>query len=94
MRAIHGGKSKHDRIDSQKIAAMLRGGMLPLAYVYPRHMRPARHPLQRRQYFMHHQSELLTIIQNTNTQYNLPPFAKRLGPAANRVDTEKRSRYH
>jgi hypothetical protein len=29
MKAIHGGKAKNDTIDSQKIAALLRGGMLP-----------------------------------------------------------------
>lgn len=33
MKAIHGGKAKHDKIDSQKIATLLRGGMLPKAYV-------------------------------------------------------------
>jgi transposase len=33
MKAIHGGKAKNDKIDSQKIAAVLRGGMLPQAYV-------------------------------------------------------------
>src|SRR5499426_146382 len=30
MKAIHGGKAKNDRIDSQKIAVLLRGGMLPM----------------------------------------------------------------
>ena len=29
MKAIHGGKTKNDRIDSEKIAILLRGGMLP-----------------------------------------------------------------
>jgi len=33
MKAIHGGKAKNDKIDSQKIAVVLRGGMLPQAYV-------------------------------------------------------------
>jgi hypothetical protein len=33
MKAIHGGKAKNDKIDSQKIAALLRGGMLPKASV-------------------------------------------------------------
>ena len=31
MKAIHGGKAKNDQIDSQKMAALLRGGMLPQA---------------------------------------------------------------
>ena len=33
MKAIHGGKAKNDKIDSNKIAVLLRGGMLPQAYV-------------------------------------------------------------
>jgi len=35
MKAIHGGKAKNDRIDSFKIASLIRGGNFPLAYVYP-----------------------------------------------------------
>src|SRR5215469_18884694 len=34
MKAIHGGKAKTDKIDAHKIAVLLRGGMLPQAYVY------------------------------------------------------------
>ncbi len=33
---------------------------------------------------MHQQSELLTHIQNTNSQYNLPAFPKRIGRSENR----------
>jgi hypothetical protein len=47
MKAIHGGKAKNDKIDSQKIAALLRGGMLPQAYVYPAEMRATRDLLRR-----------------------------------------------
>jgi transposase len=36
MKAIHGGKAKNDCIDALKIAMLLRSGMLPQAYVYPR----------------------------------------------------------
>ena len=32
MKAIHSGKAKNDRIDSHKIATLLRGGSLPMAY--------------------------------------------------------------
>jgi len=39
MKAIHGAKAKNDRIDSLKIASLLRGGNFPVAYVYPRLMR-------------------------------------------------------
>src|SRR4029453_14184714 len=42
MKAIHGGKAKNDQIDAHKIAVLLRGGMLPQAYVYPAQMRATR----------------------------------------------------
>ena len=42
MKAIHGGKAKNDRIDAGKIAGLLRGGMFPMAYVYPRAKRETR----------------------------------------------------
>ena len=42
MKAIHGGKAKNDKIDSQKIAVLLRGGLLPQAYVYPAERRATR----------------------------------------------------
>ena len=40
--AIHGGKAKNDKIDSHKIAVLLRGGLLPQASVYPAPMRATR----------------------------------------------------
>jgi hypothetical protein len=52
MKAIHGGKAKNDRIDSQKIAVLLRGGMIPVAYAYPPQMRSTRDLLRRRTYLM------------------------------------------
>ena len=33
MRAIHGGNAKNDKIDSHKIAVLMRGGMFPQALV-------------------------------------------------------------
>ena len=85
MKAIHGGKTKNDKIDSQKIAALLRGGMLPMAHAYPQEHRSTRDLLRRRMYLMHQQSELLAHIQNTNTQYNLPGLEKRIGSPSNRT---------
>jgi transposase len=84
MKAIHGGKSKNDKIDSKKIAVLLRGGTLPVAYVYPATMRSTRDLLRRRNHLMQKRSELLTHIQNTNSQYNLPEFGKKLAYKANR----------
>ena len=84
MKAIHGGKAKNDKIDSHKIAVLLRGGMLPQAYVYPAAMRPTRDLLRRRLHLVRKRGELLAHIQNTRAQYNLPVFEKRLAYAANR----------
>ena len=86
MKAIHGGKTKNDRIDSHKIAVLLRGGMLPMAYVYPRGMRATRDLLRRRLHFVRKRAELLAHFQNTNTQYNLPVIGKRVDKARNRGD--------
>jgi transposase len=84
MKAIHGGKAKNDRIDALKIATLLRGGMLPQAYVYPAGMRATRDLLRRRLHLVRKRGQLLAHIQNTNHQYNLPAFAKRLAYPSNR----------
>jgi transposase len=52
MKAIHGGKAKNDKIDSRKIAVLLRAGAIPVAYVYPRGMRASRDLLRRRLFFV------------------------------------------
>ena len=85
MKAIHGGKAKNDKIDSQKIAALLRGGLLPQAYVYPAAMRSTRDLLRRRLHFVRKRGELLGHIQNTRAQYQLPEFGRRLAYPANRA---------
>lgn len=85
MKAIDGGKTKNDRLDSEKIAMLLRGGMIPQAYVYPPKMRATRDLLRRRIYMVRKRSEFLTHIQNTNYQYNLEDINKRISYKAQRV---------
>src|SRR5262245_1162889 len=84
MKAIHGGKAKTDQIDAHKIAVLLRGGMLPQAYVYPKGMRETRDLLRRRTFLVRRRAEALVHLTNTNSQYNLPPFPKKLAYAQNR----------
>ncbi len=48
LKAIHGGKNKNDRIDSEKIAHLLRSNLIPPAYVYPSALRPLRALLRQR----------------------------------------------
>jgi transposase len=90
MKAIHGGKAKHDTIDAHKIAALLRGGMLPQAYVYPAQMRATRDLLRRRIHLMRKRSELLAHVQQTNSQYNLPEIGKNIAYKANRDGVAER----
>src|SRR5262252_9032898 len=90
MKAIHGGKAKNDKIDSQKIAALLRGGLLPEASVYPAEMRATRDLLRRRTHLMRKCAELLAHVQNTNSQYNLPAIGKKIAYKANRDGVAER----
>jgi transposase len=59
--------------------------MIPMSYVYPAQMRSTRDLLRRRMYFVHKRSELLSHIQNTKFQYNLPDFQKRIDRRSNRT---------
>jgi transposase len=72
MKAIHGAKAKNDKIDALKTTSLLRGGLLPQAYVYPPDMRPTRDLLRRRLHFVRKRADLMGHIQNTFHQYNLP----------------------
>jgi transposase len=78
MKALHGGKAKNEKIESQKIATLLRGGMLPHAYGYPAEMRATRDLLRRRTHLRRKRAELLAHVQNTNSQYNLPEIGKKI----------------
>jgi transposase len=93
MKAIHGGKSKNDPIDAGKIARLLRGGNIPVAYVYPAGMRATRDLLRRRMHLVHLRAEAIAHLQNTNSQYNYAPFGKKLGYAANREELNIAERF-
>ena len=84
MKAIHGGKAKNDKLDAQKIAVLLRGGLLPQAYVYPEEMRATRDLLRRRLHLTRTRAELLTHVQQTTWQYNLPELGQKIAYKANR----------
>jgi transposase len=90
MKAMHGGKAKNDKIDSQKIAVLLRGGMLPQAYVYPAQMRATRALLRRRTPLMRTRAALLAHVHTTNRQYNLPELGKKIAYKANRDGVAER----
>ena len=92
MRAIHGGKAKNDKIDSHKIAVLLRGGSFPLAYTYPKKMRATRDLLRRRNHLARKRGELFAHIQNTASQYNLPEPLGRIAKPSERGEVAKKFR--
>jgi hypothetical protein len=89
-KAIHGGKAKNAKIDSPKIAALLRGGMLPQAYGYPAQRRAPRDLLRRRTHRMRKRSELIAHVQKTNAHYHVPESGKQSAYKANREGVAER----
>ncbi len=90
MKAIHGGKTKNDRIGAYKLASLLKGGTFPIAYAYPAKWRATRDLLRRRMYISSRCAGLVAHIVNTNTQYNLPAFKKKLSRKYNHARIAER----
>lgn len=90
MKAIHGGKSKNDRVDSEKISLLLKAGMIPQAYTYPRRMRSTRDLMRRRLFFSRKRAELLSHIEMTHHQYNLPSTERCVTRRRNRAGVAER----
>jgi transposase len=90
MKAIHGGTAKHANIDAHKIAVLLRGGMWPQASVYPAAMRATRDLLRRRRHLMRQRAELLTHVQHTNGQDNVPAIGNKIADKTNRAGVAER----
>ena len=76
MKAINGGKVKNDRVDSKKIADLLRCNLFPLAYDYPREMRPTRDLLRRRHFFMWRRANTYSHLQVICTQHGIIDLGK------------------
>ncbi len=84
LKAIHAGKVKNDKLDSEKLAYLLRGGNFPVAYAYPAAWRSTRDLLRRRMHLVRRRGETLTHITHSHYQLNLPP-TKKLQYASNRT---------
>jgi len=69
MKVIHGTKTKNDRVDSKKIAHLLRSNLLPKAYCCSAERRPARELLRRRIYMMRERSALLAHMSSAVQTY-------------------------
>jgi len=73
VKAIHGGKNKNDRIDSEKLTHLLRSNLIPPAYVYPADKRPLRALLRQRIFYVWRRSELLARIHSHQLAHNRLP---------------------
>jgi transposase len=93
LKAIYQGKSKNDRLDAAQSAGLLRGGLLPQAYVYPKAMRATRDLLRRRSFLVRRRAELLAHLVNTNSQYNHPALGKKLLYVSNRAELNLPERF-
>jgi len=69
---------------------LLRGGMLPQAYVSPAEMRATRDLLRRRRPLTRKRAELLTHVQHTNCQDNVPEIGKKIAYKAKRAGVAER----
>jgi hypothetical protein len=90
MKALQGGKAKHDQSDSPKIAALLRGGLLPQASLYPAPRRATRALRRRRLPLAPKRAELLAHVHHTHSQYNRPTLGTKSAYNAHRDGVAKR----
>jgi hypothetical protein len=90
MQAIHGGTATHATLDSQQMAVVRRGGMLPQAYVSPAHRRAPRALLRRRMDRTRKRAERLAHLQHTNRPDTLPELGTKRADHATRAGVAER----
>jgi transposase len=76
LKHIHGGKNKNDKIDSQKLAHLLRTNLIPQSYVYPKERRPMRGLLRQRMSYVWERATLLGHLQMNQQSEGLDPVSK------------------
>lgn len=76
LKAIHGGKNKNDRIDSEKLTHLLRSNLIPPAYTYPAGKRPVRALLRQRASYVWQRVELLQRVTTSQLTRNRVPVSK------------------
>ena len=88
--ALHGGTATNDTIDAQQMALVLRGAMLPQAYVSPAERRAPRDLRRRRTPLARQRGERLAPVHNTNSPYHLPALGTKIASKANRDGVAER----
>ncbi len=76
LKAFHGGKNKNDRIDSEKLAHLLRSNLIPPGYAYPAAKRPVRALIRQRTSYVWQRVELLQRISTSQLARNQQPVSK------------------
>lgn len=76
VKHIHGGKNKNDRIDSEKLAHLLRANLIPPSYIYPSARRPVRALLRQRMSYVWERASLLGHLSMNQTAEGLIPAPK------------------
>ena len=73
LKHIHGGKNKNDKIDSKKLAHLLRANFIPPAYAYPAKHRPMRALFRLRMNYVWDRSSLLGHLKMNQYAEGLAP---------------------
>ena len=76
LKHITSSKNKNDRIDSEKLAHLLRANLIPPSYVYPSGRRPIRTLLRQRMSYVWQRAALMTHVSMNQTAEGLTPVAK------------------
>jgi transposase len=76
MSHIHGSKNKNDRIDSEKIAHLLRTNLIPPSYIYPAERRPIRGLLRQRMSYVWSRAELMRKLSMNQMAQGHTPAVK------------------
>src|SRR5262245_52233541 len=74
-KAVHGSKAKCDRHDAEASARLLKGGIFPPAYAYPKERRGLRDLLRARPRLVRQRAQLYGHVHTARRQANLPPVS-------------------
>lgn len=76
LKLIHGGKNKNDRLDSKKLADLLRTNLIPPSYIYPGDKLPVRALLRQRFRYVCSRAEILQRVENHQLSQGREPVAR------------------
>ena len=90
MKAIHKSKVKNDRADSETIASLLRGNLLPTGYVCRSHVRSVRDLFRRRAYLVRQRAALEAHLTGMGHLYDFKAASQDFKRRTGRLQTYAR----